>query len=64
MQGKRSALGVVANEKWAFRSPSTTITNFTFTYIYVCVCVCLCLEYIDKCIYMNFENIDNVLKCF
>ena len=52
IQGKKERpplhLGVVANEKRAFRSTSTTFTNFTYLYIYiyiyarVCVCVCVC----------------------
>ena len=46
--GKRIALslylGVVAIEKGAIGSPSTTVTNFTyFIYIYICVCVCVCV---------------------
>ena len=34
-------LGVVAIEKGAFGSASTTVTKFTYLYIYIYVCVCV-----------------------
>ena len=50
--------GVVATQKGAFWSPSTTVANFTtylyiyiYIYIYVCVCVCLCVcVYVCVCV--------------
>ena len=34
---------VVAMEKGAYGSPSTTILQLIYIYIYVCVCVCVCV---------------------
>ena len=43
-------LGVVAIEKRAFWSPSTTVTNFTFIYIYIYVCMYVC-SYVDRILF-------------
>ena len=45
VEQSREILGVVAIEKGAFWSPSTTVAKFIYIYIYiyvVCVCVCVC----------------------
>ena len=56
-RGKSSALplhlGVVAIEKGAFRSPSTTVPNFTYIYIYI---ASLINKYIPNILYIDLLN--------
>ena len=52
-------IGVVAVEKEAFGSPSTTVANlyiyiYIYIYIYVCVCVCVYIYVVNSMSFQTF----------